>query len=223
MDQSLRLTTRDGVTLAGTYVSPDHPHAWVVLVHMMPATKESFAVFAVSLARAGIASLAIDLRGHGASDGGPLGYEAFSDEDHQRSELDIDAAIAYLHAHEAVDERTVIVGASIGANLSLRYFALHRTLPAVVLLSPGLEYRGIAAKEDVVAIERGRGIFIVSSHDDGYNAQEAMELWGLIPDGVIKQKELYAHAGHGTAMLEKESALTSAIIQFIQNRYVDAT
>ncbi len=223
MHQSVRLVTQDGVSLAGTYTAPEQPHGWTILVHMMPAAKESFKPFAAALEGAGIASLAIDLRGHGASQGGPRGYEDFTDADHQGSALDIDAAVAYLRTLGAADERIVLVGASIGANLSLQYLASHPALPAAVLLSPGLDYRGIAAKEYIVAIKRGRGLFIVSSQDDGYNAQEVLELWGLIPDGVTKEKRLYAHAGHGTAILEKEPSLAPAIIQFIENIYAHAT
>lgn len=219
MDQSVRLTTQDGVSLAGTYVDVRSPHGWAVLVHMMPATKESFVPLAAALADAGYASLAIDLRGHGASDGGPEGYETFTDQDHQRSALDIDAAAAYVRTRGADDAHIVLIGASIGANLSLQYLANHPALPAAVLLSPGLEYRGVSAKEYIVMIQKGRGIFIVSSQDDGYNAQEAAELWGLIPDGVIKQKEIYARAGHGTTMLEKEPLLAERIIQFIRDLY----
>ncbi len=221
--QSVRLMTHDGVSLAGIYTAPWQTRGWVVLVHMMPATKESFAPLVDALAVDGFASLAIDLRGHGQSQGGPMGYEKFTDADHQRSALDIDAAVAYLCARGAEERNIVLVGASIGANLSLQYMAQHPALPAAVLLSPGIDYRGVAAKESVVAIGRGRGLFIVSSQDDGYNAQEVMELWGLIPDGVIKQKELYAHAGHGTAMLEKEPSLIPEIIQFIKNIYAHAT
>ncbi len=222
MDQSVRLTTQDGISLAGTYVNAEHPRGWVVLIHMMPSTKESFAPLAAALAGAGYASLAIDLRGHGASEGGPDGYKTFTDQDHQRSVLDIDAAVAYARTRGAQDPRIVLIGASIGANISLQYLATHPALPAAVLLSPGLEYRGISAKEYVVMIQKGRGVFIVSSQDDGYNAQEAAELWGLIPEGVIKQKEIYVRAGHGTAMFEKEPSLIGLIIQFIHNVYADA-
>lgn len=223
MDQSVRLTTQDGISLAGTYVDVTRPLGWAVLAHMMPSTKESFAPLAAALADAGYASLAVDLRGHGASDGGPEGYKDFTDHDHQLSALDIDAAVAYLETRGADDGHIVLIGASIGANLSLQYMATHPALPAAILLSPGLDYRGVATKEYVVMIQKGRGLFIVSSQDDGYNAQEVMELWGLIPDGVIKQKEIYAHAGHGTAMFEKEPTLIPAMVQFIRNLYAHAT
>jgi alpha-beta hydrolase superfamily lysophospholipase len=217
MQQSVRITTHDGVSVAGTYVATDHPRAWAVLAHMMPATKESFGPFALALADAAIASLAIDLRGHGESDGGPTGYQHFTDQQHQRSLLDIDAAVEYLRSRGADEEHIFLVGASIGANVSLQCLASRAALPGAVLLSPGVDYRGILAKEYIVALRRGQGIFIASSQDDGYNAQEVEELWGLVPDGVIKEKEIYARAGHGTTMLEKEPSLTKKIIQFIHN------
>lgn len=219
----IALMTSDGVALAGTYGAASAARAWAVLVPMMPATKESFVPLARRLADAAISTLAIDLRGHGESQGGPLGYQSFTDRDHQASVRDIDAAVAYLRSQGAPDDRIALIGASIGANLSLHYLASHPSLRLAVLLSPGVDYRGVLAKESIVALSKGTGVFIASSQDDGYNAQETEELWGLIPDGVIKRRALFARAGHGTTMLEKEPSLFDDIILFIQNYYgIDA-
>ena len=79
----------------------------VLLVHGGRFTKESWAKQVPLLVKAGFEVMAIDLRGHGASHG-PGGNEA-SD---AQLEMDVMAAVRYLHAHGA---RSVsIVGGSMG-------------------------------------------------------------------------------------------------------------
>src|SRR3989344_3655754 len=83
----IQLKTKDGVELYGTYVRAGKDDApAVVLLHMMPATKESWEGFQQMLADSGFQSLAIDLRGHGESvfrDGELLDYQAFTPEEHR--------------------------------------------------------------------------------------------------------------------------------------------
>ncbi|NOY35680.1 MAG: alpha/beta fold hydrolase, partial [bacterium] len=83
MIEQIKLKTDDGVEIAGDYypASPTGAPA-VVLTHMMPSTKESWREFAAGLNKAGFQCLAIDLRGHGESEGGPDGFREFSDEQH---------------------------------------------------------------------------------------------------------------------------------------------
>ena len=75
------LTTSGAVTIVGNYYKGSADRG-ALLVHMMPATKESWGAFARVLEKQGYHVLAIDMRGHGESDGGPVGYKNFSDEEH---------------------------------------------------------------------------------------------------------------------------------------------
>ena len=67
----------DGLVLKGTLTYPDGPARRVfplaVLAHQYPATRDSFAPLVADLLAAGIATLAFDQRGHGASIAGPSG------------------------------------------------------------------------------------------------------------------------------------------------------
>jgi len=219
MDNSVILTTKDAISIAGTFRTPHNPKGWALLIHMMPATKESFEAYARELEKAGIASLAIDLRGHGRSQGGPNGYESFLDQDHQKSFYDLCAGIEFLRAQGANDERLVLVGASIGANLCLQYMAHYPTVRCGVLLSPGADYRGILSKENAAALTRGQAVYFASSEDDGYNAQDVSEIESLVPDGVEKKITIFSSAGHGTTLLEKEPSLIKDTIDFIINNF----
>ena len=97
---------------------------------MMPAAKESWNDLAEIFCGAGYESIAIDLRGHGESvfNGSmrELNYRNFSDKEHQKSILDLEAAVDFLiKEQKAAPAQISFVGASIGANLSLQYVSEH--------------------------------------------------------------------------------------------------
>jgi alpha-beta hydrolase superfamily lysophospholipase len=69
--QEMSFKTVDGVTIVADYYPPV-PQAGlkapiVILLHMYPADRTSWADFAKQLSGIGIAALAIDMRGHGKS------------------------------------------------------------------------------------------------------------------------------------------------------------
>jgi len=214
------LTTKDNVKIAANLYEVENPIGWLVLVHMMPATKESFQELAQRLQNLGYESIAIDLRGHGESDKGPNGFLKFSDSEHQKSILDLEAAVDYLiEKRQATRDKIIFIGASIGANLSLQYISEHPEFKTVVLLSPGLNYRGIKTEPLVKNLKTGQKVFFVSSRDDPNsknNAEENQRLYDLVPTGVEKKIKIYERGGHGTDILKNQLELTSLIIEFIK-------
>jgi alpha-beta hydrolase superfamily lysophospholipase len=182
MRENVLITTDDDVRIAGHFYPVAQPKGWALLLHMMPATKESYAPLATVLQDRGIASLAIDFRGHGESEGGPEGYQRFSDAEQQAKIRDVEAAHRWLQLRgqaqlatktangmdllltppEHITTRLVVVGASIGANLALQKFVEHPATAGAVLLSPGLEYHGIRTEplarelESVLRLRNGR-------------------------------------------------------------------
>lgn len=221
--EPLYLTTSDSVKIAANYFPVDskkypNPKGWVVFLHMMPATKESWNVLADRLQQEGYAGIAIDLRGHGASDGGPQGFAQFTDAEHQDSKRDIDAAVDFLKGVGARDERIILIGASIGANLALQYVAHHRGFKKMVLLSPGLDYHGIAAKPLIETLPEDKHLLLIGSRDDDRvadNAADIEALWSMVPRGVEAKKELVEIGGHGTAIVTHNPELIEEIITFI--------
>jgi pimeloyl-ACP methyl ester carboxylesterase len=218
------LETKDGFKLVGDYYNLSENKKAALLLHMMPETRKSWWDFAIKLEDSGFQVLALDLRGHGESSFGPDGYKKFQDEDHQKSILDIEAGIEFFEALDILTSDIVLIGASIGANLSLQYAALHPLISKVVCLSPGLNYRGIKPKEFVFKLEPHHKILIVSAKDDirssgVSNSIEALEIFNVIPSYVTKKIIVYEKAGHGTEMFDKHSEnepdLCSEIINFI--------
>ena len=215
------LTTSDKIRIAADWYAVEKPKGYLVLTHMMPATKESWVDFANEAARRGYASIAIDLRGHGKSTGGPNGYKVFTDPDHQNGILDIDAACRFLIKKGAAPEEVAFVGASIGSNLSLQYVVEHPEFRSAVLLSPGLNYRGVDAVKLVPKLDSTHRVMLIASRDDSRvpgNAAMTEELFRLVLPNVYKKIVLYETGGHGTDMFktDEEPDLTETILGFLE-------
>jgi dienelactone hydrolase len=188
---------------------------------MMPATKESWSDFAQKLTDAGFTVLAIDLRGHGESvpqaipsETRILNYKNFSDADHQRSIIDVEAAVAFLKSEGA--SAIHLGGASIGANLALQYLAEHSDAKSAFLLSPGLDYRGIKTEQFAAEIHTGQVVYYVAAGDDPYSARTVDVLYQKTADGIKKEVKVFKRAGHGTDMLLAHSEFMDEIILWLK-------
>lgn len=211
----ITLKTLDGIDIAGDFYDVPEPKGGVLFLHMMPATRESWDELAMRFAKEGYLALAVDLRGHGESEGGPEGYKKFSDEDHQKSILDVDAAVKYLLAKGVSAGQIVLLGASIGANLALKYIADHPDFKTAIMLSAGSNYRGVMTVPAAEGLRAGARVFFVTSRDDDGNSDDTQKIFAAIPKDVEKRLHIYEHAGHGTTMLEKEKGLSNLIFEFV--------
>ena len=205
--------TSDHVKIVANYWPSDSNRA-VILVHMMPATKESWNPFAELLSRNNFAVLAFDLRGHGESviqEDKKIDFKLFMDDDHKRSLLDLDAAINFVDKKEIF-----IIGASIGANLALWYQSIHLKIKKTVLLSPGINYRGIDAVQIAKKISDKQQVLIASGDFDGFspftNTMMSQSIASLLPH--VYQKKLNSSA-HGSNLLIDNMQLMQEIIDWL--------
>lgn len=209
--------TTDGVTIAGDYYAVDRPKGHVLFLHMMPATRGSWKSLAEALQKQQIASLAIDLRGHGEStDDGKLNYNNFSDAEQQKKQLDVDSAIRWLKSKGAKEQKIVLAGASIGANLAIDYAARHKTIPAVALLSPGLDYHGVLTEPAAAGLTSSQKLFLAASAPDDQYSFDTIRALAVATKAQVLKKEL-TDFGHGTTMTDQDTKLFSSLIQWIIN------
>src|SRR3989344_4533312 len=103
--EKINLTASDGKKISADFYPAKNPKGWLLLTHMMPATKESWGNFAKSMQESGYSNLAIDLRGHGESEGGPDGYQKFSDAEHQAGIRDLEVGWDFLKSRGAAPEK----------------------------------------------------------------------------------------------------------------------
>ena len=213
MIQKVTLTTSDGKIIIGDYSGKPGGPA-VLMLHMMPATRASWQEFSEKLNNAGFQTLAIDLRGHGESEGGPEGYKRFSDEEHQASINDVETAVEFLKSKDS--SRLFVAGASIGANLAVWYAATHSDIAGVILLSPGFDYRGIKTESYARALRPDQAVYYAAGRDDTYSADTVEKLFLQTPSGAKKEVKIFERAGHGTTIFEKEPRLMDELAEWLK-------
>lgn len=212
MTEIVKLKTKDSFEIIGDYYEAQGDKG-VLLLHMMPADRKSWLRFAEKLQARDFKILAIDLRGHGESRGGPDGYKKFSDAEHQASGFDVEVASEFLK--EKGVTKFHLVGASIGANLALKYLLDHPEAKSAVLLSPGLDYRGVKTVGLIKALKENQAVFAVASEDDKYSFDSVNSLFEGAQFNDSRMMKIFKDAGHGTTIFEKEPEFTDEIISWL--------
>lgn len=214
--RGVSLTTADGVSLAAT-IYPAGPGApGLVLVHALGSTRQAWNHFAQKAQQAGYNLIAFDMRGHGesiAQNGNPISYRTFRTQDWLGALDDIDAARTFLINSGADAKNTVIAGASIGANLALHYAVKHIDVPAVVMISPGLDYKGVTARAKLVEFGQ-RPVLLMTSTGDSYSAASCSTLEDLAP-GHCELRE-YAGTAHGADLLDTSPTALEQIFVWLK-------
>ena len=196
----------DGLALQGVFYPPigQTPAPGLLLLHMLGRQKEDWGELAARLQQLGYGVLAVDMRGHGAT-GGAVDWTA--------AEADVPVMLEFLRGLPGIDpERIGGIGASIGANLILRGCAADGGCRTVILLSPGLDYRGVTTEDAMIQLGMVPIMFAASSEDE-YAASSSTRLDSLaIGDHNLI---MYDGAGHGTNMLSAGVGLADRIVEWL--------
>ena len=200
----MSVAAADGLVLKGTLTYPaGRPGALfplAVLAHQYPSTRDSFAPLVRELLAAGVATLAFDERGHGASTAGPsgpvvidtplgLGLEAFGTAfvasagkvGFARIEDDIVRVVGWGASQNFIDAaQLALVGASVGGTGVVLAAPALPGLRAVAALgpagAPAFGENGPARARQ--AIERCRAAFyLASSEGDPFDAGGNARRW----------------------------------------------
>ena len=212
----MALTSSDGFALKGTLNLPAAKGKVpvVILAHQFRSDRSGWNPLIERLAARGIGTLALDLRGHGASTM-KGGVEVTVSADFMASAkavafdlipADLAQAAIWLRAQPGVDDRRIgLAGSSVGA-LSVLFAAPDVKPVAVLSLSPaGTVAFGEGAREKLKgAVERGRATTLVlASRNDKDAYENAMALKDL--PGV--SMELLEGDEHGFAYFKEHADL----------------
>jgi dienelactone hydrolase len=108
------------------------------------------------------------------------------------------------------------IGASIGANLAMQYAAAN---PAsfLVLLSPGLNYRGVETGRLAVALPN-LPVYFMSALDDPRVEGNATQTETLYNACASQKKTINVlrEGGHGTDMINNNPELAEQLVQWIK-------
>jgi pimeloyl-ACP methyl ester carboxylesterase len=213
--QKLTWTNEDGIQLVGLYHPARRPGAYTwVLLHGLGSTKEEWDAFARQAADQGDGIYLYDARGHGESShlkaGGSLSYKDWrtAGPGSPWSLMPSDLAFVVQKLEKKFgfsDHEIAVGGASLGANVALVYASSHPSVPALILLSPGLEYAGLQTPSAFYAY-RGRPVFIAASPNDSYAYSSMRRLSDLSPGPACRVVE--GKNGHGVNMLDAEFTKT---------------
>ncbi len=206
--ETIMIEASDGFQIVATYAYPGGvaPYPGVMLLHMLGSNRSAWedAGLVTQLLQNGYAVINVDMRGHG---------ETGDDIDWTLAEDDFLRVWEYFVAQDEVNgEETAVIGASIGANMSLITAVNQPNINTAILLSPGLDYRGVTT-EDAIINYGDRPIFIVASEEDGYAADSSRTLHEAATGEA--ELQLYNGAGHGTNMFSKEEGLPDLILNWL--------
>jgi dienelactone hydrolase len=163
--QTIHFETEDGWEIHGDYYPPAWYKPTVILVHGFNEDRKAYKDIAKELYDGGYGVFSYDSRGHGDSMNRNGTYIAqLSNEEVAKMTLDIKASMDYLASRGADYNGVVIMGASVGANTAMFYAVNDSRVKAVVLLSPGIDYRG-TNPIDAVRDYRGSILFVTNTGD----------------------------------------------------------
>ena len=211
---------KDNVELVGTWY-PNKSLATkktMVLLHGVASQKEEWNDFCNFLSRSGWNVLIYDQRGHGKSihkkTGESIQYNSFYargiNSEWGNMVLDLHSAVQFISKSYKISQNSIVLGgASIGANIALRYASDHPEIPLAILLSPGLDYQGLTT-HDAISKYGKRPLFIAVSPQDGYSYQSVMNLQSasqpLTGKGPLFTVYVESkNQGHGVQMFKRSS------------------
>ena len=179
----------------------------VVLAHMVGRDARDWEFLSKRLDGVKLSTVAIDLRGHGKS--AKAGSE-LSEGDYKSMVHDLEAGVNWLRKNGVTE--VSCVGASIGANLCAQLGAKDPNIVNLVLLSPGLNYKGVTSG-DALQNYGDRPVLIVAAEDDRFAPRSAAVLEEAAKGQV--HYELLSEGGHGTKMLTRDARLEGMITSWL--------
>lgn len=216
--QKIKFTTGDKVEIVGMFYRPPAPKAAaVILVHGIRGNHTHWESMATSLQSDGYAVLTFDMRGHGESlkqRDRQLDWMGFSDDEFRKIMFDVLGAFKFLTKQAGVDPKRIgVLGSDIGANVALNAAAFEKRVKALVLLSPGLLYKGIRTETEINKYG-DRPVLMIASEDDLTGARSARKLMELARGE--KELKMYQSGGHGMQLFDRAPEVKDVIFGWLQ-------
>jgi dienelactone hydrolase len=188
--------------LAGLYWEPPQRlSAALLLLPMLGHDKEDWIPLATELRKQGYGVLALDLREKGRTD-------------RDRLVADVRAGFTFLREQKKVDAARIgVIGASIGANAALNFAAEEPMARLTVLLSPGLNYRGVTT-QPALRNYGARPLMLMAAEEDLSSAGAVRTLAEAAQSEAVHK--LYPGSAHGTDLLQTGLPVAQEIIAFLR-------
>ena len=124
--ETVRIKTDDGLSLEGWLLTPDHPRGTILMFHGYSASRSGLLNPSLAFNQMGFATLLVDFRGSGGSDGSAttLGYN---------EALDVAASWAYARTRK-LPQPLVLYGQSMGGAAILRSVSALNVRPEAIII-----------------------------------------------------------------------------------------
>jgi pimeloyl-ACP methyl ester carboxylesterase len=212
-EKSVQLESPSGYRVAGVhYTLSNEPGPAILLLHDVGGDHTQWDAFLDILEKARFNSiLALDLRGHGdsglriesqsaAAETEKVDWRDFSEEDFGGIVEDFRIAWDYLKSSPETDTtRMAVMGSVTGANYAALFSADNPDVKSLVLLSPGVVYRGIGCMKAVEAYG-ARPVLFAASKGDRYSAGSCEKL-KEISNGTPAHLEILEGSGRGIELI----------------------
>jgi pimeloyl-ACP methyl ester carboxylesterase len=186
----------------------------VLLVHDAGKDRSEWGGLGAKLANAGFHVVAVDVRGHGASEGAAPVSEA----EWTAAVADVVAAVTYLARRGASDLH--VVGSVGGANLALNAAMANPTVDDLVLLSPVLNSHGVKVSTAIAAYGK-RPLLAVTSNSDPLSLKAST--WLVEQAQGPKLLEIYDTTASGARLLNTAPELESLLLTWLNGTLLLAT
>ena len=161
--------------------------------------------------------LAIDLRGHGKSIArgkDTLSFQDLPQHEFAKYPTDVQQVIEGVTADTTLKIRKddiTIIGASIGANTAALLTVEMPYIKRIVLLSPGLNYKGLEPADAIMTFN-GQ-ILLVASQGDEYSYNSVREMAALNPDHCTLM--IFEGDAHGTDIINGNPDAMQALVDWL--------
>lgn len=199
--QEVTLMTDDGLRIASSLYRTGSPFG-VILVHQMAMDRSSYDFLVKDLTKK-YDVIAIDLRGHGKSQGD---RDKFETRDYQSMINDLSAA-----AKELGKDDMAVIGASIGANHALGLAVMDPRIKTAILLSPGLDYHQV--KIEALAKTVSVPVLAIAARNDDYSVQAVNTIASINPKIEAK---IYGGSPHGTEIFKENPGMKADILAWLK-------
>jgi dienelactone hydrolase len=206
----------DGINLEAELTRPalEGPCPAVVLAHGFRYTRRSYDPLVPKLTQAGIAALAVDLRGRGGSTGEVGRKELLTAAQQKNIWQDIAAGVDFLKQRKDIDgNRIAIAGASFSGIPALRAATERPFVRAVVVLAAARVPDEIAA---YYREHKDVAVLFLAAADDPLHPpiQEALDSLG--PEGEARKVKIFESGGHATQMFGQGIGAEEEIVDFLR-------
>ncbi|WP_373531402.1 alpha/beta hydrolase [Vampirovibrio sp.] len=187
----------------------------IILLHGLNRSHLAWGDLPATLTKAGYAVFAVDLRGHGKSAittwKRRVNWRYMKPEQWTTLHRDVTQVISFFKKGEDYPEvdgnQVAIIGEKLGANIGTFAAKYNPEVKALVLISPGLEFKGIDASRGLLDYENNTLIMSNQDFKDSHTQARHLYNWIIGP----KTLQVYEKIGEGADMLTNQPSVAIQI------------